>query len=108
MAKTSLGMNENLEGALSYLLGFITGILFFILEKNSRFVKFHAMQSIIFSVVMYILYAVLAFIPVIGWIAMPIVGLIGLIAWIFLMWQAYQNKMYKLPVIGEFAAKQIK
>jgi len=43
--KTSLGLKENLEGALAYALGFLTGILFFLLEKESKFVKFHAVQS---------------------------------------------------------------
>jgi len=45
--KTSLGLDENIEGALCYVLGWLTGIVFFVLEKDNRFVKFHAMQSIV-------------------------------------------------------------
>ncbi len=103
--KSSLGMDENLAGMLSYLLGFITGIIFFILEKESKFVKFHAMQSIILSVVLTILYGILSFIPIIGWMLLLILPLITLILWIVLMLKAYKHEYFKLPFIGDLAEK---
>lgn len=103
--KSSFGMDENLAGMFSYLLGFITGIIFFILEKESKFVKFHAMQSIILSVVLTILYGILSFIPIIGWMLLLILPLITLILWIVLMLKAYKYEYFKLPFIGDLAEK---
>lgn len=103
--KSSLGMEENVAGLLSYLFGFITGIIFFLLEKESKFVKFHAMQSIILSIALTIIYFILGLIPVIGWIILLILPIPVLILWILLMTKAYKNEYYKLPIIGDMAEK---
>lgn len=103
--KSSLGMDENVAGLFSYLLGFITGIIFFILEKESKFVKFHAMQSIILSAALTVLYGILDFIPIIGWIILLILPLITMILWIVLMIKAYKHEYFKLPIIGDLAEK---
>jgi uncharacterized membrane protein len=104
--KTSTGIQENVEGLLCYLAGWITGLIFFLIEKESKFVRFHAMQSIAVSVVLIGVYFILGLIPIIGWLLVPVVGLISFVVWIILMLKAYQGKLYKLPVIGDFAAKQ--
>ncbi|MBP1932162.1 DUF4870 domain-containing protein [Ammoniphilus resinae] len=106
--KSSTGMDVNLAGVLSYLLGIITGIIFLVLEKESRFVKFHAMQSILVSVFLILLNIVLGFIPIIGWLIGLLVAPMSLILWIYLMLQAYKGRWYKLPVLGEMAEKQLK
>jgi uncharacterized membrane protein len=106
VSKSSTGMNENLAALLSYVFGFITGIIFFILEKESRFVKFHAMQSILVSVALMVLSFVLGLIPVIGWIAAILLGPVSLVLWIILMVKAYKHVWYKLPVVGDIAEKQ--
>jgi uncharacterized membrane protein len=95
------------EGLLCYLGGWITGIIFFIIEKENKIVRFHAVQSIAISVVLMVVYFILGLIPIIGWIIMPFVGIASFILWIILMLKAYQGKMYKLPVIGDFAEKQV-
>lgn len=105
--KTSTGIQENVEGLLCYLGGWITGIIFFIIEKENKIVRFHAVQSIAVSVVLIVVYFILGLIPIIGWLIMPLVGIVSFILWIFLMLKAYQGKMYKLPVIGDFAEKQV-
>ncbi len=105
--KTSTGLQENVEGLLCYLVGWITGLVFLVLEKDNKFVRFHAVQSIAISVVLMVVYFILGMIPIIGWIIMPFVGIASLILWIVLMLKAYQGKMYKLPVIGDFAEKQV-
>ena len=105
MAKTSTGLEENVAGLLSYVLWWITGLIFFLIEKENKFVRFHAMQSIIFSVAMIILYIILGLIPVVGWILIPIVGILVFILWIILMIKAYQGAKFKLPVIGNLAEK---
>lgn len=107
MGQSSLGMDENLAALLSYVFGFISGILFFALEKDSRFVKFHAMQSILFSVGWFILVFIIGFIPVIGWIASMLLAPIGLIIWIVFLVKAYKGEYFKFPVIGDIAEQQI-
>ena len=106
--KTALGIDENIEGLLCYLLGFITGILFLILEKENKFVRFHAMQSTVTFVVLFVISMVLWSIPIIGWVISPLISLLSLILWILLMYKAYQGEIYKLPIAGDFAEKQIK
>jgi len=113
-------MDTNLVGALTYLAGFITGIIFLVLDpyKSNSFVRFHAFQSIFFNVAWVafwiawmILSAVLT--PVtagmFGLIALPLMQiftLAGFLVWIFLMYQAYQQKLFKLPLVGKFATQQ--
>jgi uncharacterized membrane protein len=119
-AAPAAGLTPNAAGALTYLLGAITGILFLVIDpfKNDRFVRFHAFQSIFFNL------AWLAF-----WIVWGIVGLMlgaishglffiiqlpvnllitvgGLCLWVYLMYSAYQGKTFKLPIVGPLAANQ--
>ncbi len=105
LGNTSTGMQPNLAALLSYLVGPITGIIFYLVEKENKFVRFHAMQSIIAFGFLWVLNAVLAIIPVIGWAIMPIVGVVSLILWIFLMVKAYQGEYFKLPIAGDIAEK---
>jgi uncharacterized membrane protein len=106
-SKTALGIDENIEGLLCYVLGFITGILFLVLEKENRFVRFHAMQSIVTFLLLFVISMVIGFIPIIGWVISPLIGLAGLILWLLLMFKAYKGEKYKLPIAGDFAEKQI-
>ena len=102
LGKTSSGMQPNVAALLAYVLGVITGLIFLLIEKENRFVKFHAMQSICFSVVMFIVGLVLSVVPVL------VLGLnlICVVLWVVLMVQAYQGQWFKLPIIGDIAAKQ--
>ena len=106
VSKSSTGMSENLAALLSYVLGFITGIIFFVIEKESKFVKFHAMQSILVSAALMVLSFVLGFIPFIGWIALILLGPVSFVLWILLMVKAYKYVWFKLPVVGDIAEKQ--
>ena len=103
--KTSMGMEENVEGLLCYVFGWVTGLIFLIAEKNSLFVKFHAWQSILFSIAMSIIYWVVGRIPF-GWVLNVVIGLGALVLWVILMYKAYQGETFKLPVIGDIAYKQ--
>jgi uncharacterized membrane protein len=102
-------------GALAYLLGPITGVLFLLIEKNSPFVRFHALQSIVFGVIWMIFWIVLSVIsgvvPVLGWVVgfliSIVAGLGGLVIWLLLMWKAYQGQEWELPVAGPIARKQM-
>ncbi|MCJ8007487.1 DUF4870 domain-containing protein [Lederbergia wuyishanensis] len=104
----STGLSENVAGLLCYLFWFVGGIVFLLIEKENRFIRFHAMQSIALSIVFFVLNIVLTVIPFIGWILNLILAPVMLILWIVLMYQAYQGKYYKLPILGELAEKQLK
>ncbi|WP_394172158.1 DUF4870 domain-containing protein [Guptibacillus hwajinpoensis] len=106
--KTSNGMEENIAGLLTYTLGFITGILFLIIEKENKFVRFHAMQSSIVFGSLFVVSLVLNVIPVIGVIASSLLlPPLSMIIWIVLMVKAYQGHLYKIPWIGDFSEKQL-
>jgi len=119
-ATGSTAMSSNVAGLLTYILGFITGIIFLVIEpyKNDKFVRFHAFQSIFLSAV-WIGFRIVWGYVIMGMIWNPFSGLWGLLSLIsmlvslaflacvlFLMYKAYNNELFKLPVIGELAAKQ--
>jgi uncharacterized membrane protein len=104
--KSSTGMDENVAALLTYVFGLVTGILFLVIEKESKFVRFHAFQSILISAAFIILNMVLGFIPIIGWLISLLLSPVGFILWLILLYQAYQGKWFKLPVIGDYAEEQ--
>ncbi len=103
--KTGMGMEQNVAGLLCYVLGWITGLVFFLIEKENKFVRFHAMQSIIVFGGLSIIAFVVGLIPILNVILIPIIWIAGLILWILLMIRAYQNVWYKLPGVGDLAEK---
>lgn len=106
--KTSMGLDENVAGLCCYIFGFITGLIFLFLEKESRFVRFHALQAIFTTIALFILNIALTFIPILGVLVGLLLAPIGFLLWLFLMYQAYKGKYYKLPFIGDIAEKQLK
>jgi len=96
-SKTSSGIDQNIAALLSYLLGFVTGIIFLLLEKENRFVRFHALQSIFTSVMLIVLNIVIDFIPFIGWILALLLQPLILVLFIIILVKAYQGEYYKLP-----------
>ncbi len=102
--KSTFGLDKNIAAAGTYLLGWITGLIFFLVEKNDKDIRFHAMQSIIFFGGL----TILTFVPLIGWLLSPFLGIIGLVGWIVLLVKAYQGGKLKLPVIGDLAEKWAK
>lgn len=103
LGKTSCGMDPTIAALLSYLLGFVTGIVFYIVEKENKFVRFHAMQSIVVFAFLFVLSFILPLIPIIGWILMPFLWIVNIVLWILLMLKAYQGEFFKLPVAGDIA-----
>ena len=117
--QASGSMTSNVAALLSYVLGPITGIIFLVLDpyKNDRFVRFHAFQSIFFSAVLIVfwilwngiiwsIFSRMMFMWPILSIINVIVSLAAFVVWIFLMYKAYNNERFMLPIIGEFADKQ--
>jgi len=119
-AAAGTAMSANVAGLLCYILGFVTGIIFLVIEpyKNDRFVRFHAFQSIFFNVALIVFWIVYTIVVrILGFVSFGIVfmvmGLVGLLIslailayWLFLMYKAYNNELYKIPFIGDLAAKQ--
>jgi uncharacterized membrane protein len=114
------GLSTNVAGALTYVLGIITGVLFLVLEpyKKDRFVRFHAMQSILFTLVCIafsiawsVLWGMLLSISFsFFWVDATLrlgIGYAIFGFWLFLMHQAYLGREYRIPWIGDLAAKQV-
>lgn len=116
--KSSTGLDANVAAAISYIP--IVGLVFLVIEKGSRFVKFHAVQSLLLALAFFVLYFgltivgfVLGQIPVLGFIvsfALIFVylglGLGGLVLWVLAILKAFQNEKWKLPYIGDIAEAQ--
>lgn len=111
IGKSSLGMDENLAALLAYVT-IVGGLVFFFVEKESKFVKFNAMQSSIMGagwIVIWVASRILGNIPFIGFLFVLLTGLIGLgyfILSIIMMIKAYQGEWLELPVIGKIAMEQ--
>ena len=122
--KSSTGLDENIAALLAYIFGWVSGLIFFLMEKDSKLVRFHAMQSILLCVVIAVLGIALwivTFLFVLVAAMLPdivgsLVGLLAtliwlvfsvalLIAWILCVVRAYQGQFFKLPIIGNMAEK---
>src|ERR1041385_8860792 len=121
-AKSSTGLDENVAALLSYIFGWITGLIFFLIEKDSRLVRFHAMQSLILSgggfvllIAVWIVVGILSFIigqvsGILGFLVSMVMGLVAtvigiaiLVGAIIALIKAYQGQYFKLPVVGNLA-----
>jgi uncharacterized membrane protein len=107
------GLADNIAGMLAYVT-IVPAIIFLVVEpyNKNRFIRFHAFQSIFFTlawIVLSIGLNIVAAIPVLGWMTLliwPLVGLAGLVIWVVLLLKANQGQMFKLPIIGDLAEKQ--
>jgi uncharacterized membrane protein len=111
LGPTSMGMQPNIEAGLSYVLGWVTGLIFFLAEKQNRFVRFHAMQSILFFgglTVIQIILNVIGNFPFLGFFTYLVgvaLGIIGIVGYIVLLINAFQGRYFKLPIVGDYAEK---
>ncbi|MEA3457250.1 MAG: DUF4870 domain-containing protein [Candidatus Thermoplasmatota archaeon] len=126
-AKSSMNLEENVASALCYVLTWLTGIIFYFMEKENKTVRFHAMQSILTFIPLTIIGWVVGFIgapsvsyggygmygtgvsvnpgiPALIWLSWAIWAITGLL-WLILMFKAYQGEKFKLPVVGDIAEK---
>ncbi len=113
MDKTSIGLTENVAGLLCYVLGWISGLVFLLIEQENKFVRFHAIQSIVTFgsiTVVSIVLSILGLIPYLGLvfdIANWLLRVLAFILWIVLMVKAFQGTKYKLSWAGDFAEKRV-
>jgi len=124
MGKATFGLDENVASAACYVLGWVTGIIFFLMEKDNKTVRFHAMQSILTFLPLSILYWILGAVfsmMVYGagmygaygiWglfsLLSTLISIVMLILWLFLMFKAYQGEKFVMPIVGAIAENQVK
>ena len=107
MEKSSTGLDENVAGLLCYVLGWVSGLVFVLLEQESKFVRFHAMQSIYVFGTLTVASIVIGWIPIIGAVIAGLIGLLGFVLWIVLMIKAYQGVQFKVKWAGDFAERWV-
>ena len=119
LGKTSTGMQPNIAGLLCYVFFWITGLIFFLIEKENKFVRFHAAQSIVvFGALTVLQIAIGVFVGLLAAIHLyflmplftllyPLIFLVGLVLWILLMVKAYQGEMFRLPIAADIADKMV-
>ena len=114
---TVSGLDPNVAATLSYALLWITGLIFYLIEKDNRYVRFHALQSIFFSIAVLVVFgglgaflALFQDVPVVNIIIGTLGSLVSFllriavfVVWIMLMVRAYRGERYKLPVVGDMA-----
>ncbi|WP_114576086.1 DUF4870 domain-containing protein [Saliphagus sp. LR7] len=126
--ETGSGLDENVAGALSYLFGFVTGLIFFLIEKENRFVRFHAAQSMVVTGLLFLAYVALSIVGtvistvlfaststfLVGSIVSLVLGLVwlalivgGFALWVYLMVNAYRGETTRLPVAAGITDKLV-
>src|SRR5699024_5819330 len=99
---SSTNLEENVAALLCYLGSFVTGIIFILIEKNSKYVRFHAMQSIVFFVSLVVINFIVGFLPLYS-ILCRLISLYTIIIWIVIMVKAYQKEDFKFTVTCQVA-----
>ena len=101
---TALGCDANVAAALSYVLGWISGIAILAVERQNRFVRFHALQSILVFGGLSVAWFLCLSMPLLGWlISFIVIPPISAVLWLVLMFKAYQGERVKLPYVGDVA-----
>jgi uncharacterized membrane protein len=100
---STTGLEPNIAGLLCYLGGWITGIVFLVIEQKNKFVRFHALQSIITFGALTVAGAFINWIPLIGNFIGAAIGIVAFVLWILLMIKAHQSELYKIPLAGQVA-----
>lgn len=102
--KSTFGLDKNMAMAATYLVGWVTGLVFFLAEKKDADIRFSAMQSIVFFGGLNLL----AIVPIVNLLLSPFIMLVALVGWIVLLVKSYQGETLKLPVVGDWAKKLVK
>ncbi len=109
---TSLGLAANISAALSYVFGWVTGLIFLVIEQRNRFVRFHAMQSILVFIALSLAWTIVRLLSgvfLIGWlfgcILTPALGIASFLIWAGLIIMAFLGRDFRVPFIGDLAAR---
>lgn len=104
--KSGTGLNKNTSAALSYVLLFISGIVFLLIEKD-KYVRFHAAQSVVVFGTLFVLQWVFALTIILAWLV-PFITLLSFVLWLLLIYKAWQGEEWEVPVLGKYARKLVK
>ena len=103
-------MEENVAAAATYLFGWVTGVLFYVMEKENKTVRFHAVQSALVFIGLSVLYWVFSDMFLFSWgmwafvyMVSLLISIVTFIAWLFLMFKAYNGEKFKVPIVGDIA-----
>jgi len=102
-SKVSFGLEKNVAGALCYVFGWVSGLVFLMVERENKFIRFHAMQSLLVFAGL----TVVSFIPVVGWILSPFAVIVGFVIWLMSVYKAYNGEEFELPIVGKIARSQL-
>jgi uncharacterized membrane protein len=104
--KTALGCEANVAAALAYVLGWISGAAVLLLERENRFARFHAVQSVVVFGSLSVAWFICLSIPLLGWLVAFLLIPISAVLWLLLMFKAYQGERFKLPIAGDIAEER--
>jgi uncharacterized membrane protein len=105
--RTALGCDANVAAALAYVLGWISGAVLLLTERQNRFVRFHALQSVIVFGTLSLAWFLCLSIPFVGWlISFILIPPLSAVIWLLLMFKAYQGERFKLPIAGDIAEQR--
>ena len=100
---SSTGLQPNVAGLLCYVGGWISGIVFLVIEQKNGWVRFHALQSIMTFGALTVAGALLSSIPYAGDVFGIIIGILAFVLWVVLMVKTYQGELYRVPLAGQVA-----
>ncbi|SEU29744.1 DUF4870 domain-containing protein [Paenibacillus sp. NFR01] len=106
--RSSTGLPDNVAAAVCYFFPFIGGIIFLALEKRSRFVLFHAMQSLIAFGALIVMHVISGFIPLLGPLIAALLSLCALAVWLLMIYHSLGGRWFKLPWAGDLAESQLR
>lgn len=101
-------MEPNIASVVAYF-PFVGSIFIYMTEKENKFVRFHAMQSFIFWIVALGITGLITSLKfiLVGFLIEPLFQVVLVALWFFLMYKAYKNEEYELPIIGKIAKDQV-
>jgi uncharacterized membrane protein len=114
--KSSTGMDPKIAVLLSYLFSWIGGLIFYLMEKENKFVKWNALQALILGIIeiicIIVVSVILGMIPYIGWfffswLGYVLAGLCWILAIICII-MGFQGKSFRIPGISKLADKYFK
>ena len=108
LGTTASGLDANVAAALTYAIGWVTGLAFLFFEEENKFVRFHALQSIIVFGGLSLAWMISLSVPFLGWIvAFVVIPPVSAVLWLILMYKAYQGERFKVPGAGDMAEQRL-
>ncbi len=108
LGATSSGIAANDLAALAYAVGWVSGVALLFFDQGNRFVKFHAIQSVIVFGTLSLAWMVALSIPFLGWLfAFLLIPPVSAVLWLLLMYKAYIGEQFKVPGAGELAERGV-